>query len=190
MSNTELLQAILQNQKSMMETQQNQTLVMEILSQSVQALEQSNDSLKNKVNLELSTLPQLVRGELQNFIEQLNSALDSQKSSQMADSIANLVKAMQELSEKMNNSTLTYLQVNAGVETAADEIKTLKQQLLNSGLLKPVRRPMARTLPTQRVHRPISPVLDGVPGCSGGRGQWLGRGNHRTESDDGASPYL
>ena len=51
MSNTEaLLQTILQNQQGILEAQQTQATAMEILSQSVQALEQRNDNLILRVN--------------------------------------------------------------------------------------------------------------------------------------------
>ena len=101
-----------------------------------QELQQQLREMKVQLNSGLSTIPILVREEMQEFIRQYKEERDNQKPSEMAESIKCLVKVMEALEARLGNSELIHAQVDSSVVTAAEEIRDFKNRLLKSDLAK------------------------------------------------------
>ena len=115
--------------------QETQQLLKQLITQ-IQDLQEQNRDLRTLLNSAMSTVPLVVREEMQEFIRQYKEERDNQKPSEMAESIKRLVKVMEALEARIGNSELIHAQVDSSVVTAAEEIRDFKNRLLNSDLMK------------------------------------------------------
>lgn len=103
---------------------------MATLNSRVEELTQQNRDLRAMMNGTISTLPLVVKDELQTFITQFTESLDKQESSKTAEAIRELTGVLKDLKERLTRSELIHADMTAQVSTATDEIRLISRKLL------------------------------------------------------------
>ena len=102
---------------------------MAVLSGKVEALTEQNRDLRAMMNGAISTLPIIVKDELQNFITQFTESLQNQEPSKTAEAIRELTGVLKDLKTRLVRSELIHADMTAKVDTAMDEIRLHLQNL-------------------------------------------------------------
>ena len=138
--NTEALQEnakLTQNMEKLQAQNTNLTRsIEELKAQNTEAL-QENKELKSYIRKQLSASPLVVKQMLNDFIAQFKEALEKQKSDKMSETLKDLVEAMNNLSVKLEDTSLVQVQVNEQVMEAYEEIMDNKKQLQGNGQKEP-----------------------------------------------------
>jgi cellobiose-specific phosphotransferase system component IIC len=103
---------------------------MATLNSKVEELTQQNRDLRAMMNGAISTLPIIVKDELQTFITQFTESLEKQEPSKTAEAIRELTGVLKDLKERLTRSELIHADMTAQVSTATDEIRLISQKLL------------------------------------------------------------
>ena len=106
--------------------------VEELKAQNEQVL-QSNKELQKEIRKQLSANPLMIKQMLNDFIAQFKEALENQKSDKMSETLKDLVEAMNNLSVKLEDTSLVQVQVNEQVMEAYEEIMDNKRQPQGNG---------------------------------------------------------
>jgi hypothetical protein len=106
---------------------------MAALNSRVEELTEQNRDLRAMVNGAITTLPLIVKDELQTFIIRFTESLEKQEPSKTAEAIRELTGVLRDLKERLTRSELIHADITAQVSTATDEIRLLSQKLLAQG---------------------------------------------------------
>ena len=111
----------------------NLTRSVEELKEKNEQVLQSNKELQKDIRKQLSASPLIIKQMLNDFIAQFKEALENQKSDKMSETLKDLVEAMNNLSVKLEDTSLVQVQVNEQVMEAYEEIMDNKRQPQGNG---------------------------------------------------------
>jgi hypothetical protein len=106
---------------------------MAALNSRVEELTDQNRDLRAMMNGAITTLPIIVKDELQTFLTRFSESLDKQESSKTADAIRELTGVLKDVKERLTRSELIHADMTAQVSTATDEIRLISRKLLAQG---------------------------------------------------------
>lgn len=106
---------------------------MAALNSRVEELTEQNRDLRAMMNGAITTLPIIVKDELQTFLTRFSESLDKQESSKTADAIRELTGVIKDVKERLTRSELIHADMTAQVSTATDEIRLISRKLLAQG---------------------------------------------------------